>query len=55
MDQIVEMYEEIPDKPEDNKVPLDISGQLMEELAGLNDKELKILVYINQALLNFII
>lgn len=60
MDQIVELYEEkINAKPDSkefkSKIPIDANKIILETLAWLNDKQLKILVYINQAILNFII
>jgi hypothetical protein len=35
--------------------PIEASKEIIKTLSGLNEKELKILVYINQATLNFII
>lgn len=57
MDQIVTLYEEKTKwKPEyESKIPLDANKTILDTLAWLNDKQLKILVYINQAILNFII
>ena len=57
MDQIVKLYEEkTKNKKEyETKVPVDANKIIIETLSKLNEKELKILVYINQALLNFII
>jgi hypothetical protein len=55
MDEIVEMYEKIPNKEEKSWEPLDISQELIKQLASLNDRQLKILVYINRAILNLII
>jgi len=61
MDEIVKLYEEKINKKEDpsdifeNKLPLDANKVILETLAELNDRQLKILVYINQAILNFII
>jgi len=36
-------------------MPLDLNKQIINTLSNLNPKELKIIVYINQAILNFII
>lgn len=61
MDEIVTKYEEkMSTKPEwerdfKSKLPLDANKTIIESLAWLNDRELKVLVYINQAILNFII
>jgi hypothetical protein len=38
-----------------NNIPVDANKLILETLSQLNEKELKILVYINQAILNFII
>lgn len=59
LDEIVALYKQ--KVKETNKSTLaspeiqDIDAQVMEQLAHLNNRELKILVYINQSLLNFII
>ncbi|MFK7780458.1 MAG: hypothetical protein QM490_04985 [Candidatus Gracilibacteria bacterium] len=61
MDEIIALYEEKINNKEDptdvykNKLPLDANKIILETLASLNDKQLRILVYINQAILNFII
>lgn len=61
MDQIVTLYEEKINSKEDptdvyeNKLPVDANKVIIETLAWLNDKQLKILVYVNQAILNFIV
>jgi len=60
MDQIVELYEKKLNskgsgKKYENKLPVDANKVIIETLSQLNDKELKILIYINQAILNFII
>jgi len=61
MDEIVELYEEKINNKQDpsdvyeNKLPLDANKVILETLASLNDKQLRILIYINQAILNFII
>lgn len=61
MDEIVKLYEErMNSKPEwkkeyKNKIPIDANKTIIETLSRLNDKQLKILIYINQAILNFII
>lgn len=38
-----------------DSIPIDINSQIIKTLSELNPKELKMLVYINQAILNFII
>jgi len=60
MDEIVELYEEkISNKPDskefESKIPINANKVILETLSELNDRQLKILVYINQAILNFII
>jgi len=60
MDEIIKSYEE---KISTNswitkqkiEIPIDINKQIVNTLTSLNPKELKIIVYINQAILNFII
>ena len=61
MDQIVTLYDEkISTKTNswevyENKIPIDANKIIIDALSELNEKELKILVYVNQAILNFII
>ncbi len=61
IDEIITLYDEkIKSKPEwekaiKNKIPLDANKIIIETLVWLNDRQLKLLVYINQAILNFII
>lgn len=61
MNQIVTLYEEKINSKEDptdiykNKLPIDANKIIIKTLAWLNDRQLKILVYINQAILNFIV
>jgi hypothetical protein len=55
MDQIIEEYEKNPKQDEVNALPMDANKTIVESLADLNERELKALVYINQAILNFII
>ena len=60
MDEIMLLYEiKIDSKPEwekefENKLPIDANKTILETLSTLNDKQLRILIYINQAILNFI-
>lgn len=60
MDEIINLYEEKINSKKDpsdvfeNKLPLDANKAILETLAWLNDKQLKVLVYVNQAILNFI-
>ncbi|MDP2090081.1 MAG: hypothetical protein Q8K30_00660 [Candidatus Gracilibacteria bacterium] len=61
MDEIITEYSKIIEqKPKgekefQSKLPIDANNTIIKTLAGLNDKELKVLIYINQALLNLII
>lgn len=61
MDEIVSLYDEkMSQKPEWEKeyksnLPIDANKTIMDALVWLNDRQLKLLVYINQAILNFII
>ncbi len=55
IDTIVELYDSSPNRPEDEWEPIDVASDLMETLSELNERELKVLVYINQSILNFIV
>lgn len=60
IDQIIEYYEELDNKIIkksflQNEEVIDANAEIIKTLASLNDKELKILRYINKGLLNFII
>jgi len=60
MDQIVESYNkkietEKPEKNLQDKLPIDANAQILYTLSKLNEKELKLLVYINKSILNLII
>lgn len=62
IDYIIEEYEEIVARsswnlniPDENAVPIDVTSEIIKTLSSLNERELKVLVYINQAILNFII
>ncbi|MDD3646129.1 MAG: hypothetical protein PHH06_01845 [Candidatus Gracilibacteria bacterium] len=62
IDYIMEEYEKLIatstqklNIPDENAIPIDVSSEIIKTLASLNDRELKVLVYINQAILNFII
>lgn len=59
MDQIVEQYEKKMKSYTwevfENKLPVDANKVIIETLSELNEKQLKILVYVNKAILNFII
>lgn len=61
MDEIVKFYEKKINSPSfswttfTSKIPIDANKAIINTLLWLNEKELKILVYINQAILNFII
>ena len=59
LDEIIELYESELEKWKDseikNEIPLDVNAQIIETLSSLNDKQLKVLRYINKSILNFII
>jgi hypothetical protein len=57
MDEIMNLYEEKTgnQKNDEEKIPLDVNKEIINTLSELNEKQLKILVYVNQAILNFII
>ena len=59
LDQIVEIYEKKVKtsnvKKIENPQIINASEQILNELSSLNDKELQILIYVNQAILNVII
>ncbi len=56
MDEIVALYDErTKDKEKEYKEPLDVNKDLVNTLSGLSDKQLQVLVYLNRAILNFII
>ncbi len=56
LDEIVKIYEEKNAlKKQEKKSPLDANKEILKTLSKLNDRELKILNYINQALLNAMI
>lgn len=57
LDEIVEEYEKLQSGATQQKYiqpPVDISSQIVEELAGRSERELQLITYINQGLLNFI-
>jgi hypothetical protein len=59
LDEIVKIYEKKVTKSniekKENTQIINASEQILNELSSLNDKELKILIYVNQAILNVII
>lgn len=58
IDEIIKLYEKIWENKKNNTFPKeiqDVDSIVIEELSKLNDKELQILIYINQAIMNFII
>jgi len=58
VDDIIELYKQKNIQNNTNKVykpSIDANKEIISTLSKLNDKELKILVYINQAILNLII
>ena len=57
IDEIIKLYEKLPKEGAKN-IPSevqDIDALILEELSRLNEKQLQILVYINQAIMNFIV
>jgi len=55
IDEIIEHYEEWWVDDTGATTPMDVNEEILNTLAELNDKQLKVLVYINQAILNFLI
>lgn len=57
IDEIMELYnDKIKDIPaQKNPAAIDINTEIVNTLAQLNDRQLKVLVYVNQSILNFII
>lgn len=55
IDEIMELYNKNPKQDKSITPPIDATKTITDTLTSLNEKELKILVYINQAILNFII
>lgn len=60
MDEIISYYDDkIEQEPQrvnkSKKLPIDLNNEIISSLSKLNDKELKILVFINKSILNFII
>jgi len=57
LDKIMELYNDKSKttKNTNNQPPIEASKEIIKTLSELNEKELKILVYLNQAILNFII
>jgi hypothetical protein len=54
--KIYEKKVKISNSEAKNNTPIiNASEQILNELSSLNDKELKILIYVNQAILNVII
>jgi hypothetical protein len=54
LDEIVAMYEEKKAQEKNPNTIIDANKQIIEALAGLNDKQLAILRYVNKSILNFI-
>jgi hypothetical protein len=57
IDDIVALYDKKLDSlPEEKSyaMPIDVNKEILKILSNLNNKELKLLVYINQAILNFL-
>jgi len=61
IDEIIQYYEELWNKIENkesilqNKEVIDVNWEIIKTLSKLNEKELKILRYVNKAMLNFLI
>ncbi|MDD2907950.1 MAG: hypothetical protein PHH98_04885 [Candidatus Gracilibacteria bacterium] len=58
IDEIIRLYKEKNTIEENNKPyspPIDANKEILNTLSNLNERELKILVYLNQAILNLII
>ncbi len=55
IDEIIERYEEWWVEETSTTPPMDVNEEILNTLAELNDRQLKVLVYINQAILNFLI
>lgn len=56
IDEIMEYYKQIEQKNSKTiDMPLDANAHIIDTLAQLNERQLQVLVYINQAILNFII
>jgi len=58
IDEIISLYKEkniINNKEKKYSPPIDANKEILKTISRLNEKELKILVYINQAILNMII
>jgi hypothetical protein len=58
IDEIISLYKEkniINNKEKNYSPPIDANKEILKTISRLNEKELKILVYINQAILNMII
>jgi len=55
IDDIMKLYNLDPKKDKVLSPPIDATKTITDTLTSLNDRELKVLVYINQAILNFII
>lgn len=57
IDDIMKLYDEkIKETPQKsaNKMPIDANAQILDLLSQAKERELKILVYLNQAILNFL-
>jgi len=55
IDDIMNLYNKDPQKTKSLTPPIDATKTITDTLTSLNDRELQILVYVNQAILNFII
>jgi hypothetical protein len=57
LDQIMKLYKNKTNsiKTLSNTPPIEASKEIIKTLSQLNERELHILIYINQAILNFII
>jgi len=55
IDDIMNLYNKDPQKTKSLTPPIDATKAITDSLTSLNDRELQILVYVNKAILNFII
>ncbi len=55
IDEIMELYNQKPNTQTPNTPPIDATKTITETLTGLNERQLNVLVYLNRAILNFII
>ncbi|MDR3151076.1 MAG: hypothetical protein LBU14_05940 [Candidatus Peribacteria bacterium] len=57
IDEIIPLYnEKIKNLPKSRNsiIPIDVEAKILDVLANINSRELEILVYLNKAILNFL-